>query len=65
MGAFMKNYDDSQPAQPVTEILTGTQSKKPYQKPARRREKVFETTALSCGKKSDTQFTCKHNKKNS
>jgi hypothetical protein len=62
MGAFMKNYD-SQPAQTGTEILTGTQSKKPYQKPARRREKVFETTALSCGKRADTQAACKYNKK--
>jgi hypothetical protein len=32
--------------------------KKPYVKPAFRREKVFETQALSCGKIAPTQFTC-------
>ena len=61
----MKNYEDSQHAQQATELGTGTRGKRPYQKPARRRERVFETTALSCGKKADTQMSCKHNHKNS
>jgi hypothetical protein len=45
------------PAQPTR--------KKPYQKPAVRHERVFETTALSCGKVQATQGQCVHNRKNS
>jgi hypothetical protein len=33
-------------------------AKKPYQEPAFRYEKVFETMALSCGKVQPTQFQC-------
>ncbi len=40
-------------------------AKRPYQKPAIRREKVFETTALSCGKVQETQSSCAHNRKTS
>jgi len=36
---------------------TSTISKKPYEKPAFRYERVFETTALSCGKTAGT-FHC-------
>ena len=54
----MKNHDESQ-----HEISAG--GKKPYQKPARRRERVFETTALACGKVQTTQAQCAHNRKNS
>jgi hypothetical protein len=32
--------------------------KKPYQKPAFRYERVFETMALACGKIDDTQLPC-------
>jgi len=32
--------------------------KKPYQEPAFRYEKVFETMALSCGKVQPTNFQC-------
>jgi hypothetical protein len=39
--------------------------KKPYQKPAFRSERVFETMALACGKISGTQAQCKSNRKNS
>jgi hypothetical protein len=39
------------------------QAKKPYIKPAFRFERVFETTALSCGKVSPTEFLCAHNRK--
>ncbi len=35
-----------------------TKEKKPYVKPSFRREKVFETTALSCGKVGVTQRQC-------
>ncbi len=39
--------------------------RKPYQAPTFRSEKVFETMALTCGKISTTQGTCKLNRKNS
>jgi hypothetical protein len=37
--------------------------KTPYQKPAFRRESVFETSALSCGKVQSTQSGCRSNRK--
>jgi hypothetical protein len=40
-------------------------TKKPYQKPSFRYERVFETMALSCGKVHPTQFQCRFNRKNS
>ena len=36
-----------------------------YVKPAFRREQVFETMALACGKISPTQGQCARNRKNS
>jgi hypothetical protein len=39
--------------------------KKPYQKPSFRYEKVFVTTALSCGKIGPTSSACHQNPKNS
>ena len=41
------------------------EGKKPYDKPAFRSERVFETMALSCGKVSHTQGGCHANRKNS
>ena len=64
MGAFMKNNEHWKDGQ-ATETETGGRGKKPYQKPARRREKVFETTAIACGKVGGTQGPCNSNKKNS
>ncbi|MEO5691998.1 MAG: hypothetical protein ABIQ72_02650 [Usitatibacter sp.] len=43
----------------------GTPAKRPYVKPAFRHEQVFETMALACGKISNTQASCRHNRKNS
>ena len=40
-------------------------AKKPYQEPAFRHEKVFETMALSCGKVQTTQSGCHFNKHSS
>jgi hypothetical protein len=40
-------------------------AKKPYQEPAFRHEKVFETMALSCGKVQPTEFSCKFNRHSS
>ncbi len=37
-----------------------TRGRKPYQKPAFRFERVFETMALSCGKINATSLTCKN-----
>lgn len=37
--------------------------KKPYQKPSFRFERVFETSALSCGKIHATQSGCMRNRK--
>ncbi|HYL09215.1 MAG TPA: hypothetical protein VEU31_00635 [Candidatus Acidoferrales bacterium] len=37
--------------------------KKPYEKPAFRHERVFETMALNCGKISATQAQCRFNRK--
>ena len=40
--------------------------KRTYQKPAFEHEKIaFEKNALACGKLSNTQLSCKFNRKNS
>ena len=44
---------------------SGKAAKKPYVKPAFRREQVFETMALACGKVNNTQGPCRANRKNS
>jgi hypothetical protein len=40
-------------------------AKKPYQEPAFRHERVFETMALSCGKIEPTSFSCIHKRMSS
>lgn len=55
---------------PWEEAVARTESqpkrgRKPYQKPAFRFERVFETMALSCGKMVSTQFSCRFNHKTS
>jgi hypothetical protein len=40
-------------------------TKKPYQEPAFRHERVFETMALSCGKIEATSFSCIHKRMSS
>ena len=49
----------------TSEPTLAATSKKPYEKPSFRYERVFETMALSCGKIDSTQSQCKFNKKNS
>ncbi|MFZ0807980.1 MAG: hypothetical protein WAN03_17440 [Candidatus Sulfotelmatobacter sp.] len=44
-------------------LIQEDQPKQPYTKPAFRFEKVFVTTALSCGKTDPTQIQCTHNTK--
>ena len=41
------------------------QAKKPYTKPAFRFERVFESSALSCGKTNSTETQCRLNRKTS
>ena len=48
---------------PHSESEEKSTTKKPYQKPAFRHEKVFETSALSCGKVQTTQSSCHSNRK--
>lgn len=43
---------------------TRQSSKKPYQKPEFRSEKVFETMALACGKVA-VQFQCRRRRRSS
>jgi hypothetical protein len=43
----------------------GSAARKPYQKPALRYERVFETSALTCGKVQTTQSGCHQNRKTS
>jgi hypothetical protein len=43
----------------------GAKAKKPYMKPAFRHERVFETTALVCGKTSPIQQNCITSRKTS
>ena len=53
---------ESKPASsPIDE--PAARQKKPYVKPAFRSERVFETTALACGKVSTTQLQCRLNRK--
>ena len=47
----------------VSHKLREAPSKKPYQPPAFRFERVFEVSALICGKVSGTQETCRTNRK--
>ena len=47
------------------ELDAAETTKKPYQKPQFRFERVFETQALTCGKVQSTQGSCHSNRKNS
>jgi hypothetical protein len=59
----------TQKNRPSAEEQTGQESrqssKKPYQKPEFRFERVFETTALACGKFPGGQGQCHHRPRNS
>jgi hypothetical protein len=52
--------DNDRRAGPLEEART--EARKPYQKPAVRYERVFETSALSCGKVQVTQGSCRFNR---
>jgi hypothetical protein len=51
-----ENLDTNEKDKDAVENRSTT--KRPYQEPAFRHEKVFETMALSCGKISGTQAQC-------
>lgn len=55
--------DNDRRTNPLEEART--EARKPYQKPAVRYERVFETRALSCGKVQVTQSSCQLNRQNS
>jgi len=55
-----RDQNQREPSQTTSEQ---PQQKKPYEKPMFRFERVFETSALSCGKVHATQSGCMHNRK--
>lgn len=55
---------DQSPVVKSAEQFTST-ARKPYQKPAFRQERLFETSALNCGKVQSTQGSCHNNRKTS
>jgi hypothetical protein len=56
---------ENQPSRAKEEKLNARKGKKPYQKPAFRHERVFETLALACGKIGATQPQCQFQQKTS
>lgn len=56
---------ESEDRKPQDPEVAGTPAKRPYVKPAFRHEQVFETMALACGKISNTQASCRVNRRNS
>jgi len=60
MGVRERKGGEPPPDEPVAHGESEPKrSRKPYQKPAFRYERVFETMALSCGKINSTQNTCR------
>jgi hypothetical protein len=57
--------DNRVPREKQQELGNTGKEKKLYQKPAFRYERVFETLALSCGKKVGTGALCQFSKKTS
>jgi hypothetical protein len=54
---------DQGPREPADNPSKERPQKRPYQKPSFRFERVFETSALSCGKTQATQSGCMRNRK--
>jgi hypothetical protein len=59
----MKQREETE--RPASPLETQRPARKPYQKPAVRYERVFETSALHCGKVQTTQADCHSNRKTS
>jgi hypothetical protein len=58
----MKQEDPNGRANPREALRV---ARKPYQKPAVRYQRVFETSAFNCGKVQTTQGACRLNRKTS
>jgi len=54
---------DAEQKNPGALPAEGKRTKKPYQKPEMKFERVFETMALSCGKVQTTQLSCHSSRK--
>ena len=54
---------DRKTTESSTKVDSPVHGRKPYVKPAFRLDRVFETTALACGKVSATQSQCRLNRK--
>jgi hypothetical protein len=48
---------------PESRKLSEVKPKKPYHAPSFRFERVFEVSALTCGKVNPTEGSCRHNRK--
>jgi hypothetical protein len=59
----MNKRDEERRDQPAELTPEEPKEKKTYEKPAFRFERVFETSALSCGKVHATQSGCFRNRK--
>jgi hypothetical protein len=57
--------ESEQPSRGTSATERERPERKPYQKPAFRQERLFETSALSCGKVQTTQSGCHSNRKTS
>jgi hypothetical protein len=67
-GIELDKHRDKVPSMTTNDESTGTArtpatKRKPYEKPSFRNEKVFVTTALSCGKTPNSSFQCNTNPK--
>jgi hypothetical protein len=61
----MSDQHDSRAPDQGTKPQAGRTPKKPYRKPEFRHERVFETSALNCGKVNGSQGACASVRKNS
>jgi hypothetical protein len=61
----MNKIRDDRPSDKQRSTGSTSKTKRPYEKPSFKHEKVFETMALACGKLSPTQAQCRFNRRNS
>lgn len=54
---------DNQPHPVLGREVNPPKARRPYQKPEVRSERVFETSALQCGKTEPSQLQCKTSRK--
>ncbi len=63
MDRTVSEVRESSAAEGTREAEGSAKSKKKYQAPSFRSERVFEVTALACGKVGPTQRSCRFNRK--